>query len=169
MTFLSGCSVYSSRYTFDPRPVDVELAVPGAPDSEPVRTLVSVVGVRRADAASQLPASVEVRLRVENTSSYPARFDPESLALFSGGLDRFPDPIVRPAEPLDLAPNEIAVVEAYFPFPDDRKPSDLDLGGLNVRFTVQIDGHPVTRSASFTIRPVYYERYHYGVGMRYGC
>ena len=90
-TCLNGCSTYDTRYVFDPRPVDVTAAIPGAATAEPVRTLVSVAGIRRADPASGLPVSVEVRLRLENTSAVPVSFDPASLALFSAGLKQFPD------------------------------------------------------------------------------
>ncbi len=165
---LCGCSVYDSRYLYEPRPVDVQTRKPGADDVEPARTLVTVVGVRREDSRSQLPASVEVRLRVENTSPFPVAFDPGSLALFSAGLERFPDPIVRPEGSITVAPAGSAVVEAFFPFPDGRDPDDLDLSGLNLRWTLEVGGHAVTSSASFVCLPAaYYGRYHYRVGVGY--
>jgi hypothetical protein len=165
---LGGCSVYNSRYVYEPRPIDVEAPRPGAEDAEPARTLVTIVGVRRADDKAQLPASVEVRLRVENTSPYPVEFDPGSLALFSAGLERFADPIVRPGTAVALEPADSAVVEAYFPFPEGRAPGDLDLSGLNLRWSLQVGGQPVTSSASFVRLPdAYYDRYHYRVGVGY--
>jgi hypothetical protein len=165
---LGGCSVYNSRYVYAPRPIDVPAAKPGADDAEPARALVTVVGVRREDAESQLPASVEVRLRLENTSPFRLAFDPASLALISADLDRFPDPIVRPAGSIAVAPGGSAVVEAYFPFPDGRGPDDLDLSGLNVRWTVAVDGLDVTSSAGFVVLPtVYFSRYHHRIGVGY--
>jgi hypothetical protein len=164
----AGCSVYETRYAFEPRPVDVAAAKPGAGDAEPVHTLVSVIGVRREDRKSQLPASVEVRLRVENTSPFAVTFDPASLALFSAGLERFPDPIARPEGPVDVAPSDNAVIEAFFPFPEGRGAGDFDLNGLNLRWTLEVGGHPVTGSASFLRLPtVYYGHYHYRVGIGY--
>jgi hypothetical protein len=165
---LCGCSVYNSRYVYAPRPVEVESVKPGADDAEPARTLVTVVGVRRDDEESQLPASVEVRLRVENTSPFPVAFDPGTLALFSAGLDRFPDPIVRPEGSVALEPAGSAIVEAFFPLPDGQRPSDLDLSGLNVQWTLEVGGHAVTSSASFLVLPTaYYDRYHYRIGVGY--
>ncbi len=162
-----GCSVYDSSYVFDPGPIDVTADGPGA-DDEPIHVLVKVVGVRRPDKESQLPASVEVRLRLENTSRSPVTLEPASLVLFSGDLSRFPDPILRPATLLTVAPSESAIVEAYFPFPDGRRASDVDLSGLNLRWTVSIDGHPVTSSASVQRRPLgYYDRYPHRIGVGY--
>ncbi|MHC4081697.1 MAG: hypothetical protein ACYS15_11630 [Planctomycetota bacterium] len=167
-TVLSGCSVYNWRYVYEPRPVDIQTTKPGADDAEPARTLVTVVGVRREDSKSQLPASVEVRLRVENTSPFPVAFDPASFVLFSAGLERFPDPIVQPEGPVTVAPAGTAVVKAFFPFPDDRGASDLDLSGLNLRWTIEVDGYAATSSASFLALPTaYYDRYHYRIGVGY--
>ena len=167
-----GCSLYNSAYVFDPGPVDVTAYKPGTHD-DPVHTLITIVGVRRADKESGIPASLEVRLRVENTSRYPITFEPASLVLFSGDLERFPDPILYPAEPLALAPDQHGIVEAYFPFPDGRKATEVDLSGLNVRWTVSVDGHPVTSSASFQRRPdAYYDRHRHRIGVgyqRYPC
>ncbi|MHC4274733.1 MAG: hypothetical protein ACYSUR_13840 [Planctomycetota bacterium] len=165
---LGGCSVYNSRYVYEPRPIDIESPRPGADDAQPARTLVTVVGVRREDAEAQLPASVEVRLRVENTSPFPVVFDPGSLALFSAGLERFADPIVRPEAPIALEPAGSAVVEAFFPFPEGRTLGELDLSGLNLRWSLEVGGQAVTSSASFVQLPnAYYDRYHYRIGVGY--
>ncbi len=165
---LCGCSVYDSRYLYEPRPVDVQTTKPGADDVEPARTLVTVVGVRREDSRSQLPASVEVRLRVENTSPFPVAFDPASFVLFSAGLQRFPDPIVQPEGPITVAPAGTAVVKAFFPFPEGRSHSEFDLSGLNLRWTLEVDGHAVTSSAGFLALPTaYYDRYHHRIGVGY--
>jgi hypothetical protein len=165
---LGGCSAYDLRYSFDPKPVDVLAVKPGAPETEPVRTLVSVVGIRRKDSKAQRPASVEVRLRLENTSPFTVRFDPASLLLFSAGLEQFPDPILSLPAPTAISPAESVAVEALFPMPDGRYPSEIDLGGFNVRWTIDIDGQPVTSSVTFTRLPTaYYDRYHYRIGVGY--
>ncbi len=166
-----GCAVYDGWYLYEPRPLEVTAGVPGETGGEPLRTLITVVGVRRADRGSGLPASVEVRLHLENTRSEPVTFDPGTLALFSADLSRFPDPITVPAERLELAAGETAVVRAYFPFPENRR--RLDLSGLNVRWTLDVGGRPVTSSASFTRRrELYYPRhdFHFGIGYhRFNC
>jgi hypothetical protein len=163
---LAGCSVYDSAYVFGPGPVDVKSPVPGAADVEPARTLVTVVGVRREDSESDLPASVEVRLRVENTSPLTVSFSPASLVLFSAALEQFPDPIVVPTATFEVEPGESVIVDAWFPFPPGVKAADMDLSGLNVRWALAIDGRTVTSSASFTRQPNgYYDRYPNRVGV----
>lgn len=163
-----ACSIYNQEYVYDPGPVDVATLPPGNGDTEPVHTLITVVGVRRADGKTGLPASVEIRMRVENTSTLPVVFDPRSLTLFTAGLDRFADPIVFERDPLSLAPGRSAVVEACFPFPAGSGPNDYDLNGLNVRWALSIGGRTVTSSASFSRRPTgYYDRYPNRIGVGY--
>ena len=165
---VGGCSVYDSRFAFDPSPVDVPASRPGSLDAEPVRTLVTVLGVRRADDRSVLPAGVEVRLRVDNTSPYDVMFDPATLVLFSAGLERFADPIAIPAEPMNLAPGGSGMIDACFPFPETGTPDDMNLSGLNIRWTLVIDGEAVTSSATFLRLPTgYYDRYPHRIGVGY--
>jgi hypothetical protein len=165
---LGGCSVYDQRYLYEPRPIDIQTTKPGADDAEPARTLVTVVGVRKDDSRSQLPASIEVRLRVENTSPFPVSFDPASFALFSADLERFPDPIVQPEGAVTVPPAGTAVVKAFFPFPEGRGHSDFDLSGLNLRWVLEVDGFAVTSSAGFLALPTaYYDRYHRRIGVGY--
>lgn len=165
---VGGCSVYDSRYAFDPGPVDVLASKPGSPESQPVRTLVTILGVRRADDRSALPPGVDVRLRVDNTSPYPVTLDPAKLVLFSAGLERFADAIVRPAGPIDLAPGDSGMIDASFPYPEAATPEEMDLSGLNVRWTLVIDGESVTSSATFLRLPSgYYDRHPYRIGVGY--
>ena len=56
-----GCSVYDSRYIFDPAPAEVASSGAGTADEQPARTLVSILGVRRPDKESDLPAGVDAR------------------------------------------------------------------------------------------------------------
>ena len=115
-----------------------------------------------------MPPGVEVRLRVDNTSPYQVTFDPAMLVLFSAGLERFAEPIARPAEPIDLAPGGSGMIDASFPFPETGTPEDMDLSGLNVRWTLVIDGESVTSSATFLRLPTgYYDRYPHRIGVGY--
>ncbi len=165
---VGGCSVYDSRYAFDPGPVDVPASKPGALDAEPVRTLVTILGVRRAEDRSTSPPGVDVRLLVDNTSPYPVTLEPAKLVLFSAGLERFADAIVRPAGPMELAPGESGTIDASFPFPEAGTPEDMDLSGLNVRWTLVIDGESVTSSATFGRLPRgYYDRHPHRIGIGY--
>lgn len=164
----AGCSVYDHRYEYQPGPKDVEAAVPGASDQQPVRVLVSVMGVRRPGSKVEMPASVEVRLRIENFSDSDVLIDPATFALFSSDLQQFPAPHSVPAEPLQLLPRQSAVVTSFFPFPEEKVPGGYDLNGLNVRWTLYIGERPVTSSASFSRLPeAYYERYPVGIGVGY--
>ena len=164
-TALGGCSVYDHRYLYAPRPAEVL----SPPDSgEELRTLVSVVGVRRADQESKLPACIEIRLLFENAGSDQVTVEPDSLVLTSAGLKRFPDPIIRPVDPIEDAPRDGRVVVAYFPFPDDIYPAEFDLSGLNLRWKLKVGDRSVTGSATFTRLPEpYYDRHRFHIGVGY--
>jgi len=175
VTVLDGCAAYGGPYAFEPHPADVTAARPGDSDAEPVRMLVSILGVDRPaeDEPNNLP-TLKIRLRVENTSSLPVTFDPGSLVLFSGGLEKFPEPTVEPGGTVEVAPGGSMVVDACFPFPGDGTPEGTDMSGLNLRWTVVIDGQPVTSSASFVrqLPDVYYDYPRRGIGVgyhRYPC
>jgi hypothetical protein len=158
--WLAGCSVYDTRYAYKPMTATVEAPVPGAGGTGPPVTLVQIVGVRRADERSQLPASVQVRLKVQNASATAVAFDPASLVLAGAGIDRFPDPVLRPAEVTALAPAESAEFEAYFPLPGGREPGDLDLSALRVRWQLDVGARAVDSIAAFELLPTaYYDRY----------
>lgn len=164
----AGCSVYDHRYEYQPGPQDIEAAVPGASDQQPVRVLVSVMGVRRPGSQVEMAASVEVRLRIENFSDADVLIDPASFALFSADLQQFPAPHTVPPEPLQLLPRQSAVVTTFFPFPEGKVPGGYDLNGLNVRWTLYVGDRPVTSSASFGRLPeAYYDRYPARIGVGY--
>src|SRR5262249_43345613 len=110
---LGGCSVYDSRFDFEPRPVDVAAAKPGS-EATAARILVTVQGVRRADSKAGTPACVEVGLRIDNTTPFPASFDPQSLILFSAGLDEFPVASASPDGVTQLPPGTFAIIQACF-------------------------------------------------------
>ena len=161
--------MYEGRYAYVPRPADVAAIVPGADAKGHVRTLASVVGVRRADRKSALPASIEVRVLMENATTGSVAFDPASLVLLSADLTTFPAPIVDPPGRVELAPDGTASLTAYFPLPEGGERDDLDLGGLNLRWTVQVDGRLVSPSVSFTrLDPVARYPYQSRVGLGIG-
>ena len=157
---LAGCSVYDKRYAYKPMTATVEAPVASAGGSGPPVTLVQIVGVRRDDERSRLPASVEVRLKVQNASATAVTFDPRSLVLSGAGIERFPDPVLRPPGVVALEPAETAEVEAFFPLPEASEPDDLDLGTLSVRWKLDVGGHAVDANADFVLLPTaYYDRY----------
>lgn len=172
MGVLSGChGRYDDRFVYHPRPLTVETLAPERAEAGPVRSLVTVVGVRRRDREAELPASVHVRLRLDNTSEAVAEFDPHSIQLFGADVREFPPPILRPEEPLTLEPDDTVTVDAFFPMPGDKIPGEMDLGGLGVRWIVLVDGEEAPGSATFARRELpshYYQprgpRFHFGVG-----
>ncbi len=170
VTALDGCAAYGGPYAFEPHPADVTAALPGDTDAEPVRVLVSIVGVDGpAGNESQERPALKIRLRIENTSPFPVTFDPGSLVLFSGDLEKFPDPAVEPGGPVEVAPGGSTVVDARFHFPGDGTPQGTDMSGLNLRWTLVIDGQPVTSSASFIrqLPNLYYDYPRRGIGVGY--
>jgi hypothetical protein len=172
---LNGCAAYEGSYQFEPHPAEVTATMPGEADAQPVRILVSILGVKRpAEGDPDDRPALEIRLRVENTSTLPVTFDPGTLVLFSGANERFPDPKVASAQRIMVAPGGNAVVDACFPFPGDGTPEATDMSGLNLRWTVVIDGKPVSSSASFLRQqPDDDDAYpHRGIGVgyhRYPC
>lgn len=145
---LGACSTYDSRYQFRPRPAEVRFEVPGAEDAT-VRTLASIIGVRNPDRDAGVPAQVEVRLRLEAPPAHEARLDLRSLRLLTGDLEPLPAPVLEPDGTIVAPPGGAATATAYFPFPGDGSPADFDLAGLNLRWTVTIDGAEREGSATF--------------------
>jgi hypothetical protein len=163
---LTACSVYDKRYAYKPMTAEVRTPVAGAGGFGPPVTLVQVVGVRRGDERSGQPASVDVRLKIRNTSAKVVTFDPQSLVLWDASAGRFHDPVLRPPDVLSLEPDQTAVVEATFPLPGARKPDDLDLSALSVRWQLEVAGRAVDASADFVLLPTtYYDRYPNRVGV----
>jgi len=156
-----GCAAYEP-HLYQPRPLEVALR-PDA-DGDKARMLVSITGIRRADPKADLPRSVEVRLRIDNRGDKPVNIKPADLELFSANLKQFPDAALEPAGPIQVAPDQTADTLARFPFPDA---NDLDLDGLNLRWTASVGDEQVTHSATFARRDGQYEReprFHIGVG-----
>ena len=156
---VSACSAYDPRYEFQPRPVEVVQSVPGEQDRA-ASVLVSVVGVRRRDKEQQTPAAVEVRMRVDNETDREVTLDPASLHLYAANLIPFPQPAV-PAGALVAPPHGSGDLAAFFPFPDGKVPGPFDLGGLSLRWTLDVGDSAVTGSVTFSRTPdergYYYE------------
>lgn len=162
---LGGCasSPYSDEFRYQPRPVVVNMTAPDA-DGSSVRAMATIIGLRRP--VEEQPASIDVRLMIENTGGAPARFDPAALNLVDAALAPFPRPTVDPPEGFDIAPGQSLTVNARFPI-DDRGSYDLD--GLNLRWSITSKAHTLSSSATFNRRevprpqytdPFYYDPYH---------
>lgn len=171
---LGGCATYDSRFRYQPRPVTVQMTGEPASEANPLLVSATVVGVR-TEHAKQQPETVEVRLLVENRTMQQVTFRPGSLELLGADLQRLPEPMTEPAEPLVLEPGQRGTVTAYFPY-DGADDESYDLSGLSLRWTADIGGQSVTRAANFTLRYVENVHHHYyhdpwhgwGPGFRFG-
>ncbi len=155
-----GCSPYLADYRYVPRPGLVE--VPSTqPDQPPlVSAFASVVGVRYADQQQNIPASVQVRLRLDNTSSQSIVFDPRTLDLVNGSLMRFPPPLLQPVQPTNIDPMQSAVFDAYFPFPQGYSYDNTDLQSLQLRWTLRLSNRNIGQTVNFRRAVnVYYDPY----------
>jgi hypothetical protein len=156
---LCGCSPYLGDFQYVPHPALAEIP-PVAPDkASPLSAFVSVIGVFRGDAKQGIPESVEVRFRLENNGPHAVSFDPNSLELMTGDLQSFQPPIVRPPQPVTLAPTQLAMFDAFFPFSPGRDYDNTDLRSLQLRWRENIDASPVRQVVSF--RRIYPYRYYY--------
>jgi hypothetical protein len=168
IVLLSGCSVYDNSYRYAPRPIEIKVAPPQNPDQTAAGVLISVIGVRHSDQESHLPASVELRFRVENQSAQDITFETNRLALFGGDLGAFEAPIVRPPELMPIEPGKTQYVRVYFPFPrGDRY--QVDLEGLSLRWALKVDGVPIEQTTSFwrVSRSNNNSRVRFNFGIRY--
>ena len=163
LLLLIGCSqsTYVDGYRYAPEPVLVDVfrngsgAQAGAP---PVSVLASVIGVRRADAKAGLPASIEVRMRLEDHGPVPVTFDPRTLELVTGTLQPLAAPIVRPPGVLSLTAGQSRNVGVFFPFPPGSSPRTLILDTLRLRWQIHVDQQLVPQTAYFErASPLYYE------------
>jgi hypothetical protein len=167
LAVLGGCAgTYDANFVFVPRPAEIMLA--GGDDGAApggVRVLMTVVGVRRNSTGIEHPASIEVRVRVENDSDEVVWFDPASLRLLAANLEPLPPAETIPAIAVDAAPGAAALVDAFFPFPGRAYPGDYDLSGLNARLVIETAGRSIAGTASFMRRLVVY---HSGYGPYWG-
>jgi hypothetical protein len=166
-------SCESSRWyehRFQPAPLESEVATQAIPGAQ-VRALVTVIGIERGKDG--LKDRALVRMRLENIGSVPAKLAPDSLSLLTADLRPFGAASVEPPEPKDLAPGSNATVDCVFPLPEGpgvKGPYDLDLSGLNLRFTVVFGEKKVTTGMTFQ-RTDWgywdpgYSRVHVGVGV----
>lgn len=147
----AGCrpSVYVRGYAFYPQPAAVEVLSRGGEQPSPLTVLISVLGVHKQDVRKNIPYSVVLRLRFENTGSIPVVFDPRTLDLVTGTLQPFEPALPQPDLPVTIPPGRRITVSAKFPFPSGRTPSDMDLSHLRLRWEVTIDKYPVVQTAAF--------------------
>lgn len=158
LMFAGGCSTYVEGYHYVPRPAVALVPATQPSQPPPVATIVSVMGIHRAQ--KDIPESVEVRLRLENNGPETVVFDPRTMQLLDGGLMEMPPPILRPPTPVTIGPNQSVVVGAFFPFPPGRSYKNSDLETLQLRWRVQVGSMDVPQDADFRrVVRVYYNPY----------
>jgi hypothetical protein len=157
---IGGCAPqpYVQGYAYDPKPNIVEVYHRvGTTEQTPLTVLASILGVHRADARRNIPYSVVVRLRLENSGQSLVSFDPATLELVTGTLKAFPPPQLRPPEVISLSSGQRRDVMAYFPFPPNATAHDMDLNHLRLRWEVKVDNVAVPQTALFQRSATYYD------------
>jgi len=143
---------YLRGFRYSPEPALVDVFRKGADNQKPpVSAMVSVVGVRTPDEDAHIPFCVEIRMRFENNGKVPVTFDPHTLQLVAGSLQTFDPPTSRPNEPLQIPPNQVHVITAYFPFPPGHNASSMGIDTLRLRWTIQIDNQTVPQTAYLSV------------------
>jgi hypothetical protein len=146
----AGCNQpYVPGYSYYPQPATVEVLRRDGNRQTPLVVLASVLGVHNADEKTGIPYSVVVRMRFENVAQSNVTFDPKSLELVTGTLRGFPAPVVRPGQPMNLAPGDRRELTAYFPFAAGASAPQLNMRNLRLRWEVRIDSTAVIQTALF--------------------
>ena len=147
LSFLAACNsspFYEHR--FQPAPYEAQVASDAVAGSQ-IRALVTILGLERANDGA--PYRAIARFRLENLGTVPATVEMDAFQLVSADLQAFGPPTVVSAAAPEIAPGGAAVFDVALPLPQGRRPSEVDLSGLSLRFTVAFGDHKVTASASF--------------------
>jgi len=147
----SSCGSTWYAHRFVPAPLEAQVGVDGDSSAQ-ARTLVTIRGIRRASASAGRPAQVEVRLRLENLGSTPAVLDLSDLSLVTSDLESFGPAVVEPPTADPVAAGEYAIWDVSFPLPAGRSLGELDLQGVNLKWSVRFGDVRVTTGATFQRR-----------------
>lgn len=176
LLLLASCTTakfYDHR--FQPAPLETQVSTEAVPGAQ-VRSLVTVIGIERAGDGHA--ARAVVRMRLENLGTVPVKLETESMSLVTADLQMFGTAMVgvlEPKEPseggdeLTVDAGKGAGFDLLFPLPEGRKTTQIDLSGLNLRFSLMFGEHRVTTGASFQrvewpYWDPYYPRVNVGVG-----
>jgi hypothetical protein len=140
---ITGCAATLPQY----KPLLSEVDIPTDHRAEIVM-LVSLVSVR-ADEKAEMPAGIQVRIRLENHTAAPARIEPDSLELVDATLESFPAPRISPAGGTAVEPGARAVLSALFPYPAGEAAGSNALASLNLRWRVDANGESYAHGLTF--------------------
>ena len=154
------------EHRFQPAPLEVQVSSESVPGTQ-VRSLVTVMGIERGKDGK--PDAAIVRMRLENLGSVPALLDAPSSSLLSADLKAFAAPALATSASTEIPPGGTGEFDLEFPLPEGTRPYQLDLSGLNLRFTLAFLDKRVTTGMTFSrVDWRYYDpgpRVHVGVGM----
>lgn len=157
LTAVVGCSQYDDDYQYAPRPGTVEIPATQPQAPPPVVTSATVIGVRYDDPDAKIPASIEIRMRMDNNGPDPVVFDPMTMELTTAQLIRLGPPIVRPSTPINIPASQSADLTVFFPFPVGSSYEAVDLNSLQLRFQIQVGPKMDGMIVNFTrVWPQYY-------------
>lgn len=163
---LAACTSPYYDHRFQPAPLEAEVSTQAVPEAQ-LRALITVLAIERGK--DKVPDRAIVRFRLENLGSVPAKLDVPTLSLVSADLMAFDPPAELSGECGDIEPGKDAVCDFAFPLPRGLHPDQLDLSGLNLRFTVLFKEHRVTHGATFRrVDWLYYDPYYPRVSVGVG-
>jgi hypothetical protein len=149
----AGCSVYYTDYDYSPRPHETQLLArsegndgKGGRDSVLARVLTTVIGVQRPSDATGDRPRVHMRILIENLTDQPMTLDATQCQLTTADLQAL-TPIVEPSPTPDIPPHGRGQANLYYPL--SGSVDEVNLGGLNFRWSVKVNGLEVTRSSTF--------------------
>lgn len=167
---LGACALpryYDIRYT----PVEIPIAAEAVAGSK-LRVLATVIGIARADADTDHPAQVEVRMRLENLGFVEGRLLTDGLSLVTADLVAFEPGRIASGGEVIVPAGEARTVEIVFDDAGGHRIDEIDLDGLNLRFFVMFADSKMVAGATFSrVRfvPVNEPRFRVGVGFGTGA
>lgn len=173
LALFASCASEWYSYSFVPMPLEVPIQAADQPQLSG-RALVTVLGIHRPVSSENRPASIDLRLRVENYGTLAFVPVPSSFKLVTAGLEEFDQAqfVDLPTEPIERGGS--ATFEVRFPLTPGRGPDTYGLAGLNVRWDVGFADRVVGCSGSFQlyVPPPPYSSWGFGVGVGFagdGC
>jgi hypothetical protein len=173
LALFASCASEWYGYSYMPMPLEVPVQAADQPQLSG-RALVTVLGIHRPVSSESRPASIDLRVRLENYGALPFVPVPASFKLVTAGLEEFDQAqfIDLPTVPIEKGGS--ATFQVSFPLTPGRGPDSYGLAGLNLRWDVEFAGRVVGCSASFQlyVPPPPYSSWGFGVGVGFageGC